>query len=110
MAFAACVLKNVERFSKILSFRYDEASITVTSERQDAPPKMIRVTYSLRLVTGEAEHRVALLHRNIRQHGTIYNTLAMACDITGEVVAERLHQAANLAGQATNGIPTVRPS
>ena len=34
----------------------------------------------------------------------------MACDITGDVVAERLHQAANLAGQATNGIPTVRPS
>jgi uncharacterized OsmC-like protein len=71
MAFAACVLKNVERFSKILSFRYDEASITVTSERQDAPPKMIRVTYSLRLVTGEAEQSsrsLAPKHSTTRDH------------------------------------------
>ena len=94
IAFAACMLKNVERFSKILSFRYQEASIKVTSERQDAPPRMIRITYSLRLATDETEHRVDLLHRNIRQHGTIYNTLAMACEITGEVVAERQDQVA----------------
>lgn len=88
MAFAACVLKNVERFSHILPFRYQEASIRVVAERQAAPPKMIRVTYSLQLVTDEPEHRVELLHRNIRQHGTIYNTLAANCDVSGELVAQ----------------------
>lgn len=88
MAFAACVLKNVERFSHILPFRYQEASIRVVAERQEAPPKMIRVTYSLQLVTDEPEHRVELLHRNIRQHGTIYNTLAATCDVSGEVLAQ----------------------
>jgi uncharacterized OsmC-like protein len=89
MAFAACVLKNVERFSQLLAFRYQQASITVTSERQDSPPKMIRVTYSLRLITDEPDHRVDLMHRNIRQHGTIYNTLAAACEVSGKVVSER---------------------
>ncbi len=95
LAFAACVLKNVERFSHILSFGYQGASIEVVSERQDAPPKMIRVRYFLRLVTDEPQHRVDLLHRNIRQHGTIYNTLAAACEVSGEVVTEVLPQAAD---------------
>lgn len=94
MAFAACVLKNVERFSHILSFDYQSASIEVVSKRQDAPPKMTSVRYSLHLVTDEPEHRVELLHRNIRQHGTIYNTLAAACEISGEVFTESPHQAA----------------
>lgn len=88
MAFAACVLKNVERFSHILGFSYREASIAVLSERQDTPPKMIRVAYTLRVATDESAHRVELLHRNVRQHGTIYNTLAAACEITGELIAE----------------------
>ena len=87
-AFAACLLKNVERFSHILSFGYEGASIEVLSERQDAPPKMTRVRYSLRLITNEPAHRIDLLHRNIRQHGTIYNTLAATCEVSGEVVIE----------------------
>ena len=92
IAFAACVLKNVERFSRILPFSYQEASIKVVAERQEAPPKMIRIAYSLQLVTDEPQHRVDLLHRNIRQHGTIYNTLAATCDVSGVVVVQRLHE------------------
>ncbi len=88
MAFAACVLKNVDRFSKMLPFRYQEASIKVVAERQEAPPKMIRVTYSLRLVTDEPKQRVDLLHLNIRKHGTIYNTLAATCDVSGKVLVQ----------------------
>jgi uncharacterized OsmC-like protein len=88
-AFAACVLKNVERFSRILPFRYQEASIKVVAERQEAPPKMIRVTYSLRLVTDEPEQRVELLQRNIQKYGTIYNTLAATCDVSGKVLVQR---------------------
>lgn len=87
MAFAACVLKNVERFSHILPFGYEEASIAVVAERQETPPKMTRITYSLQLTTDEAEHRVELLHRNIRRYGTIYNTLAATCDVSGNVQA-----------------------
>jgi uncharacterized OsmC-like protein len=87
MAFAACVLKNVERFSHVLPFSYEEASIEVLAERQENPPKMTRITYSLELTTNEAEHRIELLHRNIRRYGTIYNTLAETCEVSGNVVA-----------------------
>ena len=41
------------------------------------------------LVTEEPDHRVELLHRNISRYGTIYNTLAAACDVSGEVIAVR---------------------
>jgi uncharacterized OsmC-like protein len=87
-AFAACVLKNVERFSQILRFAYQRASIEVEAERQDAPPRMIAVRYVLRVVTDEPPQRVELLHHNIRRHGTIFNTLAAVCDVTGDLVAE----------------------
>jgi hypothetical protein len=37
-ALAACILKNVERLSTILPFRYQRARIHVEIERQDPPP------------------------------------------------------------------------
>jgi len=87
-AFAACVLKNVERFAQMLSFTYQTATIQVTLERQDRPPRITSVQYTLHLVTAESPHRVDLLHRNLVKHGTIYNTLAAACPVTGSVTVE----------------------
>jgi uncharacterized OsmC-like protein len=86
-ALAACLLKNVERYSEILPFRYELASVVVEAERRDAPPAMTRLHYTLELVTDEPPHRVELLHQNVRKFGTITNTLAAALDLTGEVVA-----------------------
>ena len=86
-AFAACVLKNVERMAGILPFRFERAAIDVHSERQDSPPRMTRLRYRLEVVTDEPPQRVELLHKNIRRHGTVYNTLASACDVDGEIVA-----------------------
>jgi len=87
-AFAACLLKNVERFSRILPFRYAGASVRVTLEREQRPPRISRIRYEIRLVTDEPPHRVKLLERNLVQFGTIYNTLSRACDVSGEVVVE----------------------
>jgi hypothetical protein len=43
--------------------------------------------YRLRVVTDEPPARVELLHKNIRKFGTITNTLAAACELTGEIEA-----------------------
>lgn len=88
-AFAACVLKNVERFGEILSFEWRAARIDVETERQDSPPKIIRVHYELTIETDEPEHRIELMHRNIRKYGTIYNTLTAVCEVSGELIAVR---------------------
>lgn len=88
-AFAACLLKNIERFSEILPFRQSGASLRVELERQEAPPRFTHIRYELRVTTDEDERRVGLLHRNLRKHGTVFNTLAAACEIEGELIAER---------------------
>jgi uncharacterized OsmC-like protein len=88
LSLGACILKNVERFSHLLSFRYGGAEVTVEAERQDDPPRFTRLTYELRIRTDESPHRVELLHRNLRRFGTVYNTLAANGVVDGTIVAE----------------------
>jgi uncharacterized OsmC-like protein len=88
-AFAACLMKNLERSAALLSFRYQSADIDVQARRQDVPPRFVEIEYELRMVTEEDQHRVDLVHRNLRQFGTVYNTLAAACDVHGRVVVTR---------------------
>lgn len=89
LSLGACILKNVERFSHLLSFRYEGAEVTIEAERQDDPPRFTKLTYELRIRTDESPHRVELLHRNLRRFGTVYNTLAGSCDVDGTIVAAR---------------------
>ena len=86
-ALAACVLKNVERFSQTLPFTYRAARVTVSAERQDSPPRFIRFTYRLELVTDEPPRRMALLQRNIEKFGTVSGSLGLAAEVVGELVA-----------------------
>jgi uncharacterized OsmC-like protein len=87
-ALSACILKNVERFSHLLPFRYQSATVRVEAEREEPPPRIVRMRYRLLVVTDEPPHRVELLHRNIQKFGTITNTLGAACDVSGEILAE----------------------
>lgn len=86
-ALAACLLKNVERCSALLPFRYERADVVVTAHRQDRPPSFTRLWYELSLVTDESPRRIELLHENLRRYGTVYNTLAVVCELDGTVVA-----------------------
>lgn len=103
-SLAACLLKNLERFAETLAFDYEVASVEVTAERTDGPPRMTRMSYRLEVVTEEPDRRVHLLHRNIRKFGTITNTLAAACQLEGELVARRpLSPSAAVGGGAGTG-------
>src|SRR5690606_9146919 len=96
-AFAACVLKNIERMSRLQGFTWHGADIVVTAERQVAPPRIARIAYRLTVETDEPARKMELLHRNIARQGTIYNTLARACEVTGELVVTRRAIAATAA-------------
>ncbi len=104
-AFAACLLKNVERFSEILAFRQSGASVHVEVERQDSPPRFARIGYELRVATDEDEHRVTLLHRNLQKHGTVFNTLASACEVSGKLIAERPLGGREVAPRDSSSVP-----
>ena len=79
-------MENLERSSALLSFRYEHADIDVRTRRQDIPPQFVEIEYEVRLPTDEDERRVDLVHRNLRQFGTIDNTPAAVCDVHGSVV------------------------
>lgn len=88
-AFAACLLKNIERFGDLLPFSFESADVDVTAHRQESPPRFTDIEYAIRIVTDEPDRRIDLLHENLRRHGTVYNTLASACRIDGTITAVR---------------------
>lgn len=84
-SFAACMLKNVERFSQILQFSYDQATLDVSADRIENPPQMDNIQYQLTIQSSDEKLNTALLKKNIEKHGTIYNTIKLACTISGTV-------------------------
>lgn len=84
-AFAACLLKNVERMAQMLRFTYQKAAIHVHGVREDKPPRLTQIDWVLTVWTDDPQHKVDLLDRNLRKQGTIYNTLTAACAVEGRI-------------------------
>jgi uncharacterized OsmC-like protein len=84
-AFAACCLKNVERFSSILHYSYNVATIEVTGQRQEKPAMINTIHFTLHITTNDAHLNGDLLLKNIQKFGTIYNTLNAVCEIDGQL-------------------------
>lgn len=91
-AFAECALKNTVAFSQKTGFTYEEMVIDIAVTKVVSPPHIRMIDYSITVVTDEPPERVDALHRNLREAGTLYNTLIKACEITGDVRA--VHPAA----------------
>lgn len=84
-SIAACMLKGIERVTPLLDFQLEGAEVRLLGIRQDAPPKMLSVTYDLVIDTAEPDARLDLLHKNVRKYGTISNTAAAALDLQGTI-------------------------
>jgi uncharacterized OsmC-like protein len=84
-ALAACILKNVQRFSEILKFNYSSAQIEVAGTRNDSPPFISEITYKLQIDSEMDDKKLHLLHKNILKFGTITNTLAKASNLQGTI-------------------------
>lgn len=84
-ALSACMIKGIERVAPMLKFEYSGVEIKLHGVRQDVPPKMEAITYEIIVDTNEDEHRLELLHKNIKQYGTVFNTVAPGTDLTGVI-------------------------
>lgn len=84
-AFAACMLKNVARFSAMMPFNYEKAEVDVTATREDKPPRIEQLTYTLHIHSNDPKLNPELLKKNIEKFGTIYNTIAKSCSISGTI-------------------------
>lgn len=85
-AFAACCLKNVERFSSILKYTYEKVEIEVKGIRQEKPPMFNSIHYVLHISSTDPKLNPDLLHKNLIKFGTIYNTLNAVCEIDGNII------------------------
>lgn len=85
-AVAACMIKGIERVTPMLDFDLRGVEVKLHGVRQDSPPKMVSIGYEIVVDTDEDDHRLDLLHRNIRKFGTISNTVAEALRLEGTIV------------------------
>jgi uncharacterized OsmC-like protein len=84
-AFAACMLKNVARFSEMMHFSYEKVSVAVVATREEKPPRIEQLTYTLTIQSNDPRLNPKLLKKNIEKFGTIYNTVAKSCLIEGHI-------------------------
>ena len=84
-SFAACILKNVERFSGMMKFSYSKATLEVNATRLENPPRMDNIQYNLTIYSDDKKLNGELLKKNLEKFGTIYNTLKLSCSISGTI-------------------------
>lgn len=82
-AIAACMIKSIERVRPMLEFDLRGVDVRIHGLRQDSPPKLVSIDYEILVDTDEADHRLDLLHTNVRKFGTISNTVAQATQLNG---------------------------
>lgn len=84
-ALSACMIKGIERVTPLLGFDHRGVEVRVDGVRQDIPPKMESITYEIIVDTDEADHRLNLLHENLRKYGTVFNTVASGTELAGSI-------------------------
>jgi uncharacterized OsmC-like protein len=87
-AVAACMIKNIERVAPMLRLEVRSLEVRLHGVRQDSPPRMASVTYELIVDTDADDHKLELLHQNVRKYGTIYNTVAESTVLEGSIVRQ----------------------
>ena len=84
-SFAACILKNVERFSGMMNFSFTKATLEVNATRLENPPRMDNIVCNLTIYSNDKRLNTDLLKKNLEKFGTIYNTLKLSCTISGTI-------------------------
>jgi uncharacterized OsmC-like protein len=84
-ALSACMIKGIERVVPILKFQLRGVAVRIEGIRQDVPPRLESIRYDIVVDTDESDHRLALLHENVRKYGTVFNTVAPGTDLAGSL-------------------------
>ncbi len=85
-AIAACMIKGIERVAPMNHFKFRGVEVRLHGVRQDSPPFISSITYELIVDTDENDRRLDLMHYNVRQFGTVSNTVAAATKLEGKII------------------------
>ncbi len=89
-SIAACMIKGIERVTPLLQFHLGGVEVSLKAKRQDSPPRINSIDYEILVDTDEDDHRLDLLHTNVRKFGTISNTIAAATEFKGTLARRAL--------------------
>lgn len=82
-ALSACMIKGIERVVPILKFELRGVEVRVHGVRQDVPPRMETISHEIVVDTDEDDRCLALLHDNVKEFGTVFNTVAPGTALSG---------------------------
>lgn len=92
-ALAACMIKGIERVTPSLKFEVRGVEVLLLGMRQDVPPKMEFIDYEILVDSDENDHRLDLLHENVKKYSTVFNTIAPGTQLKGVLRrVSRTHQ------------------
>ena len=84
-ALSGCILKSIERVTPMIKFGYRGVEGQLHSVRQNVPLKMAHINYEIVIDTDEEDHRLMILHDNVRKFGTVFNTVAPGTELQGAI-------------------------
>lgn len=82
-ALAGCMIKGIERITPLLKFELRGVEVFLLGVRQDVPPKMEFIDYEIVVDSDENDHRLELLHDNVKKYSTVFNTVAPGTQLNG---------------------------
>jgi len=85
-ALAACMIKGIERVTPILKFEWRNITVNISGVRRDVPPSMESISYEIIVDSDESDHRLELLHENVKKYGTVFNTVAPGTKLSGTLI------------------------
>jgi uncharacterized OsmC-like protein len=85
-AQAACFLKGIERTAPTLNFEFTGVNVKLHATRPVLESRIEQIRYLIEIETGESDDRLELMHKNLKKHGTIYNTISAGTKLHGKLV------------------------
>ena len=85
-AQAACFLKGIERTAPKLNFEFTGVNIKLHATRPVLDARIEEIDYLIQIQTSESDERLELMHKNLKKHGTIYNTISAGTKLKGKLV------------------------
>jgi uncharacterized OsmC-like protein len=84
---AACFLKGIERTAPTLNIEFTGVKVKMHATRPVLEARIDEISYLIEIETNESDERLELMHKNLKKHGTIYNTISAGTSLRGELVA-----------------------
>jgi uncharacterized OsmC-like protein len=88
----ACFIKGIERLAPTLEFDFRGVKVFLEADRPDNEARIAEIRYRVLIETDESDQRIALMHKNLKWQGTIFNTLSAGTELVGSVTRANVQE------------------